>query len=49
MSILRMGSLCGLGMAIALLFCTPRAVGAQDLSPRAYLITAYHSNAVNLT
>jgi hypothetical protein len=35
--------------AVALLFCALRMLHAQELSPRAYLITPIHSNAINLT
>ena len=46
-----MGMRCifGFGVAIALLFCPPRALRAQDLAPRAYVVTPIHSNAVTLT
>jgi hypothetical protein len=40
--------LLGLGVAAALLLC-PLLLRAQDLAPRAYLITPLHANAVNLT
>jgi hypothetical protein len=39
----------GLGVAAALLLCPWRALFAQDLAPRAYVITPIHSNAVTLT
>ena len=35
--------------AVAFLLALPQVLQAQDLSPRAYLITPLHSNAVNLT
>ena len=38
-----------LGLMALLAFCPWPRVRAQDLSPRAYLITPYHSNAVTLT
>jgi Putative MetA-pathway of phenol degradation len=38
-----------LGFAFASLLCSLRMLNAQDLSPRAYLITPTHSNAVTLT
>ncbi len=38
-----------LAMVIWLALFSQRAVRAQDLAPRAYLITPYHSNAVTLT
>lgn len=38
------------GMAfLFLLLCTGGAIAGQDLSPRAYVITPIHSNAINLT
>ncbi len=49
MSNLRTGYLLGLGLAAALLSCPPLALRAQDLAPRAYVITPLHSNAVILT
>lgn len=39
----------GLGVAVALLLCPLHVLNAQDLAPRAYLITPVHSNAVTLT
>jgi len=39
----------GLGLALALLLFLPCALHAQDLSPRAYLVTPIHSNAVTLS
>ena len=39
----------GLGVLAALLLCWPQMLRAQDLAPRAYLITPIHSNAVLLT
>jgi hypothetical protein len=39
----------GLGLAAFLLLCPLGALRAQDLAPRAYLITPVHSNAVTLT
>jgi hypothetical protein len=39
----------GLGLAAALLFCPLQALRAQDLAPRAYVITPLHANAVTLT
>jgi hypothetical protein len=39
----------GLRVALALLLCLPRVLRAQDLAPRAYVITPIHSNAVTLT
>ncbi len=45
----RIGYLFGLGVAAVLLFCPPQVLRAQDLAPRAYLITPLHSNAVVLT
>ena len=38
-----------LGLAVVLLFCPLRVLLAQDLTPRAYLITPTHSNAVTIT
>src|ERR1700739_2879553 len=38
-----------LASASLLLLSPQRLVRAQDLAPRAYLITPYHSNAVTLT
>jgi hypothetical protein len=38
----------GLGLSAALVLCPLRALLAQDLAPRAYLITPLHSNAVTL-
>ncbi len=38
-----------LGFAAVLLLGAPRGMPAQDLAPRAYLITPNHYNAVNLT
>jgi hypothetical protein len=38
-----------LGLAAVLLLCPLRLLCAQDLAPRAYLITPLHSNAVTLT
>ena len=49
MSNLRIGYLLGLGVAAVLLFCPPQLLRAQDLAPRAYVITPLHSNAVILT
>ncbi len=49
MSNLRIRYLFGLGLAAVLVLCPPQAVRAQDLAPRAYLITPLHSNAVILT
>lgn len=49
MSSLRIGYFLGLGAATALLLCPPQVLRAQDLAPRAYLITPVHSNAVILT
>lgn len=49
MSNLRVGYLLGLGVAAALLLFLPQGLRAQDLAPRAYLITPIHSNAVILT
>ncbi|MGA9586454.1 MAG: transporter [Terracidiphilus sp.] len=37
------------GIAAAILLCPVQTLLAQDLAPRAYLITPYHSNAVTLT
>ena len=37
------------GIAAALLLCPLRILLGQDLAPRAYLITPFHSNAVTLT
>ena len=37
-----------LGLAAVLLLCPLRVLLAQDLTPRAYLITPTHSNAVTL-
>ena len=45
--ILGIRSLCGLGLAAALLLSP--LLCAQDLAPRAYLITPIHSNAILLT
>ena len=39
----------GLGAALALMLCLPFSLLAQDLAPRAYVITPIHSNAVTLT
>ena len=44
-----MGCFFRLGLAAALLLCPLRVLRAQDLAPRAYLITPTHSNAVTLT
>ncbi len=49
MSNSRLRYLLGLGVAAVLLCCPPQVLRAQDLAPRAYLITPLHSNAVNLT
>jgi len=49
MSNSRIGYFFGLGVAAVLLFCPPQVLRAQDLAPRAYLITPLHSNAVVLT
>jgi hypothetical protein len=49
MSNLRTRYFFGLGVAAVLLFCAPQVLRAQDLAPRAYLITPIHSNAVILT
>jgi hypothetical protein len=38
-----------LGLAIVLTLCPLRFLSAQDLAPRAYVITPLHSNAVTLT
>jgi len=38
-----------LGVALGLLLCLPCPLRAQDLAPRAYVITPIHSNAVTLT
>jgi hypothetical protein len=38
-----------LGLAAVLLFCPLRVLRAQDLAPRAYVVTPIHSNAVTLT
>ena len=38
-----------LAMTSLLLLFSLRIVRAQDLAPRAYLITPYHSNALTLT
>ncbi len=39
-----------LGLAAAALFCfASQTISSQDLAPRAYLITPFHSNAVSLT
>ncbi len=38
-----------LGVTTALLLCPPQALRAQDLAPRAYIITPIHSNAVTLS
>jgi hypothetical protein len=46
---LRMGYLRGLGVATVLLLCPPPLLRAQELAPRAYVITPIHSNAVLLT
>jgi hypothetical protein len=37
------------GSAIVVVACSLHALGAQDLAPRAYVITPLHSNAVTLT
>jgi hypothetical protein len=39
----------GLGVALALLLCPLCVLNAQDLAPRAYVVTPIHSNAVTLT
>jgi hypothetical protein len=49
MSNLRIGYLLGLRPAAALLLSLPLVLRAQDLAPRAYVITPLHSNAVILT
>ncbi len=46
---MRMKLFFGLGVVAALLFCPLQVLRAQDLAPRAYLITPIHSNAVILT
>jgi len=38
-----------LALAIVLAACPLTALHAQDLAPRAYVITAVHSNAINIT
>ena len=38
-----------LSLTVVLVACPLRLLRAQDLAPRAYLITPYHSNAVTLT
>ena len=43
------GCLFRLGLAAALLLCPLRVLRAQDLAPRAYVITPLHFNAVTLT
>ena len=49
MSKLGMGYFFSLGVAAALLSCPLQVLRAQDLAPRAYVITPLHSNAVILT
>lgn len=49
MSKLRIGNLFGLGLAAVLLVWQLQEVRAQELAPRAYVITPIHSNAVVLT
>jgi hypothetical protein len=49
LSNLRIGHFFGLGVAAALLLCPLQGLRAQDLAPRAYLITPLHFNAVTLT
>ncbi|HTR23974.1 MAG TPA: transporter [Terriglobales bacterium] len=44
-----MRNILGLGVALAVLLCPLCVLNAQDLAPRAYLITPIHSNAVTLT
>jgi hypothetical protein len=44
-----MGCFFWLGVAAALLLCPVQLLRAQDLAPRAYLITPLHSNAVTLS
>jgi hypothetical protein len=38
-----------LGLAAALVLCPPGGLRAQDLAPRAYFVTALHSNAITLS
>ena len=49
MANLSMGYFSGVGVVATLLLFPPQLLRAQDLSPRAYLITPIHSNAVLLT
>ena len=49
MANLSMGYFSGVGVVATLLLFPPQLLRAQDLSPRAYLITPLHSNAVTLT
>jgi Putative MetA-pathway of phenol degradation len=44
-----MRSLFKLALSAVVALCSWQFLGAQDLSPRAYIITAVHSNAVTLT
>jgi len=37
------------GLGIALLLCPLQVLSAQDLAPRAYVVTPLHSNAITLT
>ena len=46
---LRMGYFFGFGLAAALAFCPSRVLHAQDLAPRAYVITPIHANALTLS
>lgn len=46
---LRRKSVFGLGAAATWLLCSQAVLHAQDLTPRAYIITPIHSNAVTLT
>src|SRR6478672_8162093 len=46
---LKMRDFSRLGLAAALILVPLGVVSAQDLAPRAYVITALHSNAITLT
>lgn len=46
---LKMRDFSRLGLAAALVLCPLGVASAQDLAPRAYVITAVHSNAITLT
>ena len=46
---MRTQTFCALALAAVAAVCLPQALRAQDLAPRAYIITPVHSNAVTLT